>query len=110
MNELQQDIDYTRNQVKAKFPLLGKTIDSLPLVTTTDIPTAATDGKKIYINPDYYQSCNNNDKIFSYAHEIMHVAFMHIVRCQNLVPSLWNTATDAVINLMLKGEGLKMPD
>ena len=42
--------------------------------------TAATDGKNIYVDPDYFASLNEDDKLFVIAHKIMHIKFLHMYR------------------------------
>lgn len=109
------DIEYTRERVLRKFPLLGVTMADLQTVITSDIngvplDTAATDGSKIYCNPDFFNSLDEDSRVFVYAHEVMHVAFNHILRSGNRDTKIWNLATDAVINQMLVGENLPMVD
>ena len=66
--------------------------------------TAATDGKNIYVDPNYFASLSENDRLFTIAHEIMHIKFMHMYRLKDKSgvkrdPELWNIATDAIINV-----------
>lgn len=108
--------------VLQKFPLLGVTMSKLDTKPTEGalaqvIDTAATNGKTVYFNPEFFQSLNEDQRAFIYAHEVMHVAFNHIMRSKGKQPKLWNTATDAVINQILKkegyeivGEGVDMPE
>lgn len=44
---------------------------------TEDLPTAATDGKRIYINPKFMASLTVPERIFVFAHEITHVILQH---------------------------------
>lgn len=96
--------------VLQKFPLLGVAISKLDTKPTEGamsqiIDTAATNGKTVFFNPEYFKSLNEDQRAFIYAHEVMHVAFNHIMRSKGKQPKLWNTATDAVINQILKKEG-----
>ena len=52
----------------------------------------------------------NEQKQFVFAHEIMHVAFNHILRSKGRNQRLWNIATDSVINQILKNEKLSMTE
>jgi len=59
----------------------GKTI------LTTDVPTAATDGRDCWFNPDFlFNKISNGDKGVAYVmvHEWLHKAGMHFVTYQNL--------------------------
>ena len=75
--------------------------------------TAATDGKNIYIDPDYFASLDEDDKLFIIAHEIMHIKFLHMYRLIDRNKDkrdldLWNEATDAIINANLERDGFKI--
>lgn len=107
------DIEYVRDCVRRKFPLLGTTMAELKTVAARRVggaalDTAATDGKNVYYNPDFFDKLTDDERTFVYAHEVCHVAFNHILRSKGRNQKLWNTATDAVINQMLKSENLPM--
>ena len=104
------DIDYIRERVLRKFPLLGVTMSALNTVADDNIGTAATDGHTVYYSPKFFAPLSDDEKTFIYAHEVMHVAFNHILRSKGKKQRLWNTATDAVINQILKNEELPMVD
>lgn len=42
-------------------------------VFTKDIPTAATDGRRIFLNPEYVAGKKPAERVFIYAHEVDHV-------------------------------------
>lgn len=107
------DIEYTRECVLRKFPLLGVAMANLETVPATrlggeDLETAATDGRHVFYNPDFFDSLPQEQRTFLYAHEVMHVAFNHILRSKGRNHTIWNQATDAVINQILKSENLPM--
>ena len=104
------EIDAIRDQVLARFPLLGTTMAKLKTVARDSIQTAATDGEVVYYAPKFFDTLTNDQRVFCYAHEVMHVAFNHILRSRDRNPQIWNIATDAVINQMLMGENLPMID
>jgi len=105
-NSEDDDIDYVRSRVLRKFPLLGVTMSSLKTVADDAVGRAGTDGENVYYSPKFFDTLSDDGKVFVYAHEVMHVAFNHILRSEGRNRKLWNTATDAVINQMLKNEGL----
>ncbi len=104
------EIDAIRDQVLARFPLLGTTMAKLKTVASDSIQTAATDGEVVYYAPKFFDTLTNDQRVFCYAHEVMHVAFNHILRSRDRNPQIWNIATDAVINQMLMGENLPIID
>ena len=102
----EEDIRYIRGKVLRKFPLLGVTMASLETYPRDNIKTACTDGKSIYYSPKFFAKLSDEEKVFVYAHEVMHVAFNHIMRSKGRHHKLWNIATDSVINQILKEENL----
>ena len=105
----EEDIRYIRGKVLRKFPLLGVTMASLETYPNSRIKTACTDGKNIYYSPKFFAKLSDEEKVFVYAHEVMHVAFEHLPRQENKDLELWNIATDAVINQMLMQENMPKP-
>ena len=110
----QEEIEYIKDRVLRRFPLLGVTLSHLHIVATDHLRTAdgklmgtaTTDGETIYYHPDFFASLSDEEKIFIVTHEIMHVAFNHILRSEKKDQKWWGVATDSVINQILKGEGL----
>lgn len=98
----QEDIEYIRSMVLRKFPLLGVTMSKLETVANDKIEAAATDGKRIIYSPQFFKQLSDDEKVSVYVHEVMHVAFNHIMRSKDRDYKLWNIATDSVINQILK--------
>lgn len=109
-NSIQEMVENVKNGILSKFPLLGSTMSTLKFEPTTDMETAATDGEKVIFNPEFMQKLPYEQKIFVFAHEIMHVAFDHLTRRKGKDSYCWNLATDSVINQMLKNANLPMPE
>jgi predicted metal-dependent peptidase len=65
---------------------------------------AATDGRrKLIIEPQFFSAFRDDAaRRFILAHEALHIAFRHSHRLLGRDPRLWNIATDAVINEMLR--------
>lgn len=91
-------------------------------VFTKDIPTAATDGRRIFINPEYISGLKPAERVFVYAHEVDHVIsrdpqrIKHYkqlgkVRTKPADAWFWNVVTDYRINagLMEQGVGMMNP-
>ena len=102
---------------KAKIGLMAKPdttffttiVFSLKLIWDRYIPTAATDGSSIRMNPDFFMSLLPDERIFLIVHEAMHVALLHMLRLADREHRKWNKACDHYINLMLIERGFKMP-
>lgn len=111
-----QDINFLIS--KAKFNIMQKKesvflsalVCQLETVVTEEIPTGATDGKRILINPDFFMKLTKEEQAFLLAHEALHVAYMHPLRRNTRDPIIWNMAGDYVINWDLKQAGFKFID
>ena len=107
---MKYDIAALKRKMLVKYPFFGSVVASVDYKENKGIPTAGTDGKTIYYNPDFLESLSVEQQTFVFAHEVCHIAFNHILRSEGKDPQIWNTATDAVINAFLKRDGLKMID
>jgi len=83
---------------------------SLKLRWEKSIPTAATNGEYILINPDFFHNLTSSQRIGLLAHEAWHVAFEHMVRGVGYDKEKYNKAADYVINNMLTNKNYKLPD
>lgn len=73
------------------------------------VPTACTNGKWVKYNPTWFLSLNPEERLFLMIHEVMHPAYLHLLRKADRDAQVWNMACDYVINLMLVERGFKMP-
>ncbi|MCL2473557.1 MAG: VWA-like domain-containing protein [Alphaproteobacteria bacterium] len=105
-----KEIEAVHNAALRKFPLFGVQMSKLKTVADDSVKTVGTDGKTIYYSPKYFETLTHEEKVFVYAHEVMHTAFNHILRSKDRDHDLWNTATDAVINQILKTQNMPMPE
>ncbi|MEM4396756.1 MAG: VWA-like domain-containing protein [Candidatus Woesearchaeota archaeon] len=83
-----------------KHPFIGAISSRLEFVETTKVP-AATDGKKIYYNPEFFKTLSKGQIVFVIAHEILHVVYDHVFRRGNRNPLVWNMAVDYIVNYTL---------
>ena len=83
---------------------------------TDRIPTAATDGKKLYLNPEWFTKAqdrggmSDKQRIGLVAHEVGHCALGHLWRRKGRDKALWNQACDHAINLLLLESGFELPE
>lgn len=73
------------------------------------IKTAATDGKDIFINEDYYKALKDKEAIGLLLHEVMHIVLLHHTRRGKRDPELWNVACDCIINYFILQAGFELP-
>ena len=106
-----------KKKMLAKYPRFGSEIAVANIEFKENLPyhTAATDGKNVYVDHNYFESLSENERIFIIAHEIMHIKFMHMFRLKDKDgkkrdPDLWNIATDAIINANLERDGFTIKE
>lgn len=88
----------------SSYPLLGalaasfQVIDDPDTVRRMEIPIAAISPQmqEIYINPACRLTLE--EWRFVLAHEFLHAALRHDIRCEDRDPELWNVACDYVVN------------
>lgn len=107
MDDTEKKITKAKIKLFFEHPFFGNLTMGMKLLDSTDsgwCPTAATDGRNIYYNRNFFQNLNPNEVIFVLCHEILHVAFDHLGRRNHRDPVYWNMANDYVINAMLMKE------
>jgi predicted metal-dependent peptidase len=105
-----------RRWVMNEFPLLGalasqvRIIAQADLCDRMDISIAAVNGflGEMYLNPRW--NLTQEELIFVYVHELLHVALLHHTRGRGRDPWLYNIAADFIINGWLVEMGVgRMP-
>lgn len=72
-----------------------------------NIPTAATDGRTIWFNPEAYLKLTPGQQLSRLLHETWHPALGHLGRLGSRNQGRWNAACDYCINLMLIDAGFE---
>ncbi len=67
-------------------------------ICTNNIPTAATDGRKFYWNPNFVLKQSKIGLRLIAGHEAWHALYMHPDRRGSRLPKLWNIAVDYIVN------------
>lgn len=73
------------------------------------VPTAATDGKKVYYNPRFINTLTPDQLIGLLAHEALHPGLAHQSRCGDRDHRKFNIAADLEINPILREAGFDLP-
>lgn len=85
-----------------KHPFFGNMATRLRVQECDDwCPTAATDGRNLYYNTQFFNAMSNKEIEFVIAHEILHCVFDHLTRREDRDPKLYNIAADYIVNNML---------
>ena len=66
--------------------------------TLDSVGTAATDGVRIFFDPEFLDQISDNDIIITLQHEILHIVLNHALREDHRNHELFNTACDIVVN------------
>jgi predicted metal-dependent peptidase len=83
--------------------------DQMEVYYTVEFQTAATDGKRVFVNPVYMETLKPMERCFALAHETYHAIYKHPTRMKfylkegtilglPFVKELFNVAADYVIN------------
>lgn len=83
---------------------LGSIMCALDFVWDSTIPTAATNGLKLWWNPDWFESMSEEARVTVMLHELWHPASLHMLRMGARDPKIWNYACDIRINNDLDNE------
>lgn len=85
-----------------RHPFFGNLATRLKIVQADDwLPTAATDGRHLYYNTQFFNAMDNKEIEFVVAHEILHCVYDHLTRREDRDPKLYNIAADYIINNLL---------
>ena len=82
-----------------RHPFFGNMATRLKIEEASDwLPTAATDGRTIYFNREFFTPLTTKQIEFVIAHEILHNVFDHMTRVEGRNKRIWNIAADYCVN------------
>jgi len=97
------------DKVRKGWGFYASILFKMDMIKDNDIPTMATDGDKIFYNPEWSDTLTEEELDFVRCHEGMHRVLRHHLRTKDRDKRLWNIATDFAINSILKKSGMTMP-
>jgi len=128
MKDIPATLGHKHNRAKTRImcraPFFGALMLQCQHIWTEDVPTMATDGKNILLNPVWVDELTHEEFVGVLIHEICHKMFLHIIRAQKYaefengrvkdikdMPKLrkWNMACDYAINPIIKDSGFDLP-
>jgi len=108
--DLKTRLSKAKTSLILDHPFVGYIALSMPFEWDDNIPTAATNGKRVKLNPKFVEKLTDEELKFLVAHECFHPMLEHNFRRGARQPRRWNMAADYVINKLLTDEGIgKMP-
>lgn len=103
----QEDVIRARILMIRRAPFFGNLLMNMPLVYVgpedATVPTAATDGKYVFVNVGFFAKILEDERVFVMVHELEHAIFDHAgsdSRIGDRDPRQWNIAADYVVNQM----------
>jgi predicted metal-dependent peptidase len=82
-----------------RHPFFGNMATRLKIQDASDwVPTAATDGRTIYFNREFFEPLTTKQVEFVIAHEILHNVFDHMGRRESRDAKIFNIAADYCVN------------
>jgi predicted metal-dependent peptidase len=100
--EVQERIVVARVGLLLRHPFFGNMATRLKIQAADDwCPTAATDGRNLYYNTQFFNAMGNKEIEFVIAHEILHCVYDHFSRREHRNPKLYNIAADYIVNNLL---------
>lgn len=82
-----------------RHPFFGNMATRLQIKECDDwCPTAATDGRHLYYNTEFFNKLSTKEIEFVIGHEILHCVFNHLQRNENRNRMLYNIAADYLVN------------
>lgn len=116
--EVKEMIVSSRVRLLIRHPFFGTLATRLRLVEAEWCPTAGTDGRHFYYNPEFFRTLTSEEIDFVVGHEVMHCVYEHCGEFGRLMDikeadrdmKLWNIAADFKVNQALVEAGVgKMP-
>ncbi|MDJ0733894.1 MAG: VWA-like domain-containing protein [Nostocaceae cyanobacterium] len=108
-NDLEKIISASMLRLRMKSPFFATLALFARIIVTEKISTAATDGKDIFINPNYVQSLSSPQLDGLLLHEVLHAALLHVPRRGTREPILWNVAADIIVNgIIVQQQGFQL--
>ena len=101
----------------ARSPFWATLVLNTPMVVTetplAGLPpgrewTAGTDGRTLWLNPEFVRTLPPKQVVFLLAHEAAHIMFEHPWRVGPRDIEVWRAAADYVVNHLLVEEGFEM--
>jgi predicted metal-dependent peptidase len=100
-NAVADRVERQNVRVVVDHPFWSSLLLQMGIEQTDRIPTACTDGSKIYYNPEYYEGLTDQQIFTVQVHEVGHPAFGHLWRKGDRDMQKWNMACDYELNNFL---------
>ena len=96
--------------IRAREPFFGTLLLHTDIRYTDRVPTAATDGRYIFMNPAFADQQTTPRLMGLLVHEVLHAALLHVPRGVRRQRRRWNVAADIVVNGIVEEAGFELPE
>ena len=97
-------------QIREECQFFGALMLFADIQESKEIETAATDGKKIIINKEFFLGLGSKEQNALLLHETLHLALLHVTRRGSRDGFAWNVAADIVVNeLIIRNTSFRLP-
>jgi predicted metal-dependent peptidase len=105
-------IGNSRARLLLQQPFYGVLLSMIDFIPESSLPTMATDGVKVFYNPNFVMQLTDDEVYGTLLHEISHCIYLHCTskRRLNRAHHRWNVACDYAINLEIKSMGYALPN
>ncbi|NNJ08831.1 hypothetical protein EKD04_000650 [Chloroflexales bacterium ZM16-3] len=92
-------------RLRVRAPFFATLALFAPVRPSGEVPTAATDGRDIFVNPAYLLSLGPRQQDALLLHAVLHAALLHPSRRGVRDEYVWNIAADIVVNGIIAAQG-----
>lgn len=90
------------------YPFWCELYYTLKVIESQAVPTLMTDGKRMWVNPEFFNGLSLEHKVAALAHEVCHKMLHHCTRGRGFLRPYDNIAADIVVNTLLHDNGFKI--
>lgn len=107
--EFRRLVSGARLRLRGKSAFFATLLLYADIVPSREVLTAATDGERVYLNPEVAASLPPDILDGLLLHEVLHAALSHVERRGPREKGRWNRAADLIVNGMVDAAGLPTP-
>jgi len=98
--DMKDRISNLKTQLIIEHPFFGVFLSNTDMTEEKSIPTAATDGMRIYYNHDFFNQLEDEELKAVLLHEVFHIVYSHCSKKRRGIrhTKKWNVAADYAIN------------
>lgn len=113
--DMKDRISNLKTQLIIEHPFFGVFLSNTDMLEEENIPTAATDGMRIYYNTKFFEQLKDIELKAVLMHEVFHMVYSHCSKKRRGIryPKKWNVAADYAINWEIQEmdpKAIKLPN